>query len=153
MNTLKTLVLLTMLCTLAPICLTAQGSSEKAVRAVLDAQVQAWNAGKIEDFMQGYWQSDSLRFASGGNVQRGWQMTLERYKKGYPDKTAMGKLTFSNLETSVLSTDAVLVFGKWELQREQDKTDKDRPHGLFTLTFRKMAQGWKIIHDHTSSGN
>lgn len=103
--------------------------------------------------MQGYWQSDSLRFASGGNINRGWKTTLERYQKSYPDKAAMGKLTFSNLETTVLSADAALVFGKWELTREQDKTDKDRPHGLFTLTFRKTPQGWKIVHDHTSSGN
>lgn len=140
-------------CTILPKHLTAQDTSEKAVRVVLDKQVQAWNAGNIEEFMQGYWQSDSLRFASGGNVKRGWKTTLERYHKSYPDKAAMGKLIFSNLETTVLSGDAVLVFGKWELTREQDKTDKDRPHGLFTLTFRKMPQGWKIVHDHTSSGN
>jgi ketosteroid isomerase-like protein len=65
----------------------------------------------------------------------------------------MGKLTFANLEISLLSSDAALVFGKWELTREQDKSPQDRPQGLFTLTFRKMPQGWKIIHDHTSSGN
>lgn len=133
--------------------LSAQESAEKAIRALLDAQVQAWNTGNIEEFMQGYWQSDSLRFASGGSVRRGWKATLERYKKSYPGKAAMGKLTFSNLETSILSGDAALVFGAWELTREQDKTEKDRPHGLFTLTFRKTPQGWKIIHDHTSSGN
>jgi hypothetical protein len=157
------------------------------VRAVLEAQVRAWNAGNIEDFMAGYWRSDSLRFASGANVKRGWQITLDRYKKNYPNRAAMGTLTFSNLEITPLAADAVLVFGAWELQREQDerggkdrqggqgratpkpasqKTSKatttvtttkatpsnTRPHGLFTLTFRKTADGWKIVHDHTSSG-
>ncbi len=145
------------LCALALVflqsALFAQESPDKAIRAVLDAQVQAWNAGNIEEFMQGYWNTDSLRFASGGNIRRGWKTTLERYKKSYPDKAAMGKLTFANLEISLLSSDAALVFGKWELTREQDKTPQDRPQGLFTLTFRKMPQGWKIIHDHTSSGN
>ncbi|MBD1208772.1 MAG: nuclear transport factor 2 family protein [Ignavibacteria bacterium] len=153
MKTAQILLLLAVAYTIVPISLSAQGSPEKAVRALLDAQVQSWNAGNIEEFMQGYWQSDSLRFASGGSVKYGWKTTLERYRKGYPDKAAMGKLTFSNLETTVLSADAVVVFGKWELMREQDKTEKDRPHGLFTLTFRKTPQGWKIIHDHTSSGN
>ena len=133
--------------------LVAQESSEKAIRAVLDAQVQAWNDGNIEEFMQGYWNTDSLRFASGGSIRRGWKATLERYKKSYPDKATMGKLVFDNLEISILSSDAALVFGKWELTRQQDKTSQDRPKGLFTLTFRKMPQGWKIIHDHTSSGN
>ncbi len=126
----------------------AQEPVEKVLRAVLDEQVQAWNAGKIEEFMQGYWASDSLRFASGGTVKRGWQVTLERYQKSYPNRAAMGVLSFTELEYTVLSADAALVFGKWRLQRE-----KDTPNGLFTLTFRKTAQGWKIIHDHTSSGN
>lgn len=123
-------------------------TSEKAIRNVLDTQVQAWNTGNIEEFMQGYWQSDSLRFASGGNVKRGWKTTLERYQKSYPNKAAMGKLTFSNLEMTMLAPDAALVFGRWQLQRE-----KDTPGGLFTLTFRKIGNDWKIIHDHTSSGN
>lgn len=153
MKTAQTLFLSAIVLMFAALHLSAQESPEKAVRAVLDAQVQAWNIGNIDEFMQGYWQSDSLRFASGGSVKRGWKTTLDRYKASYPNKGAMGKLTFSNLETSVLSGDAALVFGKWELTREQDKTEKDRPHGLFTLTFRKTPQGWKIIHDHTSSGN
>lgn len=126
----------------------AQETEEKALRLVLDEQVQAWNAGKIEDFMRGYWASDSLRFASGGTVKRGWKVTLERYQKSYPNKAAMGILSFTELEYTILSADAALVFGKWRLERE-----KDTPNGLFTLTFRKTAQGWKIIHDHTSLGN
>lgn len=153
MKTRYILLILAIAHTIAPVRTSAQLSPEKAIRSVLDAQVQAWNTGNIEEFMQGYWQSDSLRFASGESVKYGWRTTLERYRKGYPDRVSMGKLTFSNLETTILSADAALVFGKWELMREQDKTEKDRPHGLFTLTFRKMPQGWKIIHDHTSSGN
>jgi uncharacterized protein (TIGR02246 family) len=137
-------------CTAAPVRISAQELPENAVRAVLKAQVAAWNAGNIEEFMNGYWQSDSLRFASSGSVKCGWKTTLERYKTTYPNKAAMGILTFTNLECTVLSADAAIVFGTWELQRTIDgKTD--RPHGLFTLTFRKLSQGWCIIHDHTSS--
>lgn len=126
--------------------LVAQESPEKAIRAVLDEQVQAWNAGNINAFMKGYWNSDSLRFASGSTIKRGWKVTLERYQKSYPDKAAMGVLTFSDLEISLFGNNGAIVFGKWKLQRE-----KDTPNGLFTLTFRKMSDGWKIIHDHTSS--
>lgn len=35
---------------------------ESEIRAVLDAQVAAWNAGKIEEFMKGYWRSPELTF-------------------------------------------------------------------------------------------
>ena len=149
MNTAQKLTLFAMSITFfAATGLFAQDAPEKSIRSVLDAQVQAWNAGNIDEFMQGFWQSDSLRFASGGSVKRGWKTTLDRYKKSYPNKAAMGTLAFTNLEMTLLSGDAALVFGKWELTRE-----KDKPGGLFTLTFRKTPQGWKIIHDHTSSGN
>jgi ketosteroid isomerase-like protein len=149
MNTAQKLIsLIIFFAVAATTHLSAQDSPEKGIRAVLDAQVQAWNAGNIDEFMRGYWESDSLRFASGGSIKRGWKTTFDRYKKSYPDKAAMGKLAFTDLEMTLLSSDAALVFGKWELTRA-----KDKPGGLFTLTFRKTAQGWKIIHDHTSSGN
>ncbi|MGI8468485.1 MAG: YybH family protein [Pyrinomonadaceae bacterium] len=115
------------------------------IRAVMDAQVVAWNAGSIDGFMKGYWNSPDLKFVSGANVTRGWQPTLDRYKKSYDSKAKMGTLTFSDLEITILSKDAAVVLGSWSLQRE-----KDNPHGKFTLTFRKFRDGWKIIIDHTS---
>ena len=116
------------------------------IRATLDAQVAAWNRGDLEGFMQGYWHDDALRFASGGRVTHGWQTTLEHYRKGYPDRSAMGTLSFSELEIEPLADDTALVFGHWSLQRA-----KDQPHGLFTLLLRKTADGWKITRDHTSA--
>ena len=119
---------------------------ESEIRTVIDQQKDGWNEGSIEGYMAGYFQSDSLRFASGGNVTYGWESTLKRYQKGYPDRSAMGFLTFSNIDVRVISSDAALVFGKWELERE-----KDHPWGLFTLIFRNTEDGWRIVHDHTSS--
>lgn len=119
---------------------------QAAVRAVLDEQVKDWNAGNIERFMRGYHQSATTRFASGGNVTLGWQSVLDRYKRTYSDKAAMGTLTFSDLDITAASDDTALAFGHWHLKRE-----KDEPSGLFTLLFRKTEDGWKIIHDHTSA--
>lgn len=119
---------------------------KEAILNILIDQVQAWNDFNIERFMEGYLKSDSLRFASGGTVQYGWQTTLEGYKKRYPEPAAMGKLTFSQLSMTVLSDDAAVVFGRYTLERESDQ-----PTGLFTLLFRKTEKGWKIVHDHTSS--
>jgi ketosteroid isomerase-like protein len=144
-----------MVCVLLVITLGAAaafGQSQKTkdkvsseIRAVLDKQVTAWNAGDIDDFMAGYWRSDDLVFISGDSITRGWQTTLDRYKKGYNSRAKMGVLTFSNLEFNVLSKDAVVVLGNWALKRE-----KDEPHGKFTLTFRKFKEGWRIVMDHTS---
>lgn len=121
-------------------------NAESEIRAVLDAQVEAWNRGDLNAFMRGYWKSDKTEFVGSSGVQRGWQAVLDRYRKGYPDKRAMGTLTFSNLEISRLGPEAALVLGEWRLQREAD-----HPGGVFTLVFRKFPEGWRIIHDHTSS--
>jgi len=119
---------------------------QSAVRAVLDQQVKDWNAGDIEKFMRGYDRSEKTRFASGGNITLGWQGVMDRYRRTYSDKAAMGTLTFSDLDITVASEDAALAFGRWHLKR-----DKDEPSGLFTLLFRKTPDGWKIVHDHTSA--
>jgi len=116
------------------------------IKKVLNEQAIAWNKRDIEGYMAGYRQSDSLRFASGGNVSYGWQTTLDRYQKGYPDKAAMGKLIFSDIDIDLISPESAVVFGKWELERETD-----HPWGLFTLIFKKTDEGWRIVHDHTSS--
>jgi len=118
----------------------------REVRGVLDATETAWNNGDIEGYMQGYYKSDSLRFAGNGDVSYGWESVLERYRKAYPDKTAMGRLTFSDVSIDVLCSDAVLVFGRWKLEREEG----DRS-GLYTLIMIKTAEGWRIVHDHSSS--
>ena len=126
----------------------AQSKEEKIktdVRAVMDKQVAAWNEGDIEGFMKGYWNSPEMTFVSGDNVTKGWQPTLERYKKSYDSRAKMGVLSFTELEITVTGKNSAVVLGRFTLVRE-----KDRPTGMFTLNFRKFRDGWKIIIDHTS---
>ena len=116
------------------------------VRALLDAQVEAWNRGDIEGFMQGYARSPDITFISDNNFTRGWQPVHDRYQKNYNSREKMGTLTFSDLETKLLSNDAAVSIGRWHLQLANSQ-----PHGRFTLIFRRTRQGWRIVHDHTSS--
>jgi ketosteroid isomerase-like protein len=145
MKILCLLAFLSMFATVAA----AQSEAQKAriandIRAVMNEQAVAWNNGDIPGFMRGYWNSDKLVFV-GSTVTRGWQPTLDRYKKSYDSREKMGTLTFSDLEIDVLSKDAAVVLGSWSLARAGDN-----PHGKFTLVFRKFKDGWKIVHDHTS---
>ena len=123
----------------------AQSKAEIEIRKVLDEQTAAWNRGDIDGFMAGYWKSEKMVFISGNNVARGWQAALDRYKKNYDSKAKMGVLSFSDLEMTVLSKDAAVVVGRFTLVRE-----KDKPSGMFSLTFRRFKEGWRIIIDHTS---
>ena len=125
-----------------------RAADEAAIRAVLHQQVEAWNRGAIDAFMDGYARTDSLRFASGGTVHTGWQATLDRYHRTYPDRAAMGTLTFDLHAVRVLSAQWAVVFGGYQLERAED-----RPSGLFTLLFEKRPEGWRIVHDHTSAGS
>jgi ketosteroid isomerase-like protein len=123
-----------------------QPTAAVQIRAVLRAQQDAWNRGDIDGFMNGYARAKSTIFVSEDSVRRGWKMVRDRYKKKYADRAKMGVLTFSDLEVTPLSSDAAVVLGRWHLKRAQDQ-----PHGRFTLIFRKTTDGWRIVHDHTSS--
>jgi ketosteroid isomerase-like protein len=115
------------------------------IRAVMSAQAAAWNRGDIDGFMNGYARSDATEFISGDKLTRGWQTVRDRYKRKYDSREKMGTLAFSELKVTRLSGDAALVIGRWRLVRKSDK-----PHGRFTLLFRRTSDGWRIAHDHTS---
>jgi len=115
------------------------------IRAVMDQQRAAWNHGDLEAFLEGYAKSPDLLFASRGTFARGWEPLLERYRAAYPDGE-MGQLRFDDIDVRLLSADAAWVTGKWALAK-----DDSSPHGAFTLIFRKTDDGWRIIHDHSSS--
>ena len=116
-----------------------------AILEVLNKQVKAWNQGDIDGFMRTYWNSPDLIFVSGTTVTKGWQPTLERYKRTYGSREKMGTLQFTNLQVSTLAKDSAMVLGNWALTRAND-----HPHGKFTLKFRKINNQWYIVRDQTT---
>ena len=143
-------------CVFATLCLVTSLSADSILRAddqeldqklksILAVQQTAWNEGKLDKFMDAYWKSDKLTFSSRGETRRGWQTTLEKYKKSYPDRATMGKLTFSNLEVESLSVDVAMMLGEWKIEGEKPAS------GNFSLVWRRIDGNWVIIHDHSSS--
>jgi ketosteroid isomerase-like protein len=125
----------------------AQGpDNETQIRALLKEQAEAWNRGDIDSFMTSYWKSNQTLFVGATGIARGWQAVLDRYHRVYPDRKAMGQLTFSNLEVHNYCSDAALVVGNYHLEREND-----HPEGVFTLDLRKFPEGWRIVADHTTA--
>jgi len=132
----------------ALVCAAAEQSSNSVsqIQSVLSAQQDAWNRGDIDAFMNGYARSVSTVFVSEDEVRRGWETVRDRYRVKYSDRAKMGTLNFSDIEVTMLSPDAAVVLGGWRL-----KLGNDEPHGRFTLIFKHLPEGWRIVHDHTSA--
>ena len=89
---------------------------------MLDSQAAAWNRGDLDGFMKGYWHSPELTFYSGGNIASGWEAALERYQRNYKGTgKEMGALEFQDLDIEILSRDAAMVTGKWQLTNPTEK--------------------------------
>lgn len=140
----KISIIIVILLTLPQISFQASKNTTE-ILSILEQQKKLWNEGNIEGFMEYYWNSESFTFQSGNNRLQGWKKLLSRYKRNYPTGN-MGTLDFTDLMIKVLSDDFAFAIGRWKL------TQKDSsPEGLFSLIFQRMSDGWKIIHDHTSS--
>mgnify|MGYP003643882642 FL=1 len=119
-----------------------QVKEEEAIRAVLKMQQDAWNQNDLEDFMQGYWKSDSLKFYGSKGITSGWEKTLENYKKGYPSKEYTGTLSFTIETITKIEENSYYVMGQFHLVR-----DTGNANGVFLIIFRKIEGEWKIIAD------
>ena len=122
-------------------------SDRDAVKAVLDSQVAAWNKGDLYGYMNGYANVDWLVFTSGSKIRRGWRETYETYKKKYAqDPSAMGHLEFVILSIDPVGADGAVVLGNWILTNSPSDG-----RGVFSVILERRPDGWKVIHDHTSS--
>ncbi len=129
-------------------CASLPASNGSDMLAVCRTQEAAWNRGDLESFMsEGYWRSPQLTFFSGGSDTRGYDATLARYRERYQQGgREMGVLSFTSLEPVVLAADAGLVRGRWKVTFKDGHVSE----GLFTLAMKRHAEGWRIVHDHTS---
>lgn len=123
----------------------SQDADETAIRQLLAAQTEAWNRGSIDDFMKGYWESDSLMFIGKSGVTYGYQNTLNNYKKSYRNADEMGTLTFDLIKVQRLSPEYFFVVGRWHLKRNAGDVG-----GHYNLLFRKINGKWVIVADHSS---
>tara|TARA_A100000171_G_C2139317_1_gene153371 strand:+ start:4803 stop:5234 length:432 start_codon:yes stop_codon:yes gene_type:complete len=126
----------------------AQSSIENdktAILKVMKDQEIAWSQNDLEGFMQGYWKSDSLKFYGSGGLTKGWQQTLDNYKKGYPTKDHSGTLTFEIDDISPIENNSYWVMGRYYLKRKVGDA-----HGNFLIIFKKIDGAWKIVADMSS---
>ena len=127
-----------------PVLLSGQ-NAEQEIRTILSEQADAWNAGDIEQFMKTYWPSDRLQFLSATGLTSGWNGTLDRYRKRYPDRKAMVQLQFTLKDITKRSKKVYTVIGRYDLERQ----GMDDLSGYFMLVFQKIKGDWFIVADST----
>ena len=120
-------------------------TDKAAILGVMKAQEKAWSQNDLEGFMQGYWKSDSLKFYGSNGLTKGWQQTLDRYKKGYPSKDHSGTLTFEIDDISPIENNSYWVMGRYYLKRKVGDAN-----GNFLIIFKKINGTWKIVADMSS---
>ncbi len=125
-------------------CQAQQTESEekKAIIAIMKAQEKAWSNHDLEGFMKGYWKSDELKFYGSNGLTKGWQQTLDNYKKGYPSKAHTGTLKFKVNDISKAGEGVYWIMGEYHLTRKVGNAD-----GVFMIIFKKIDGEWKIVAD------
>jgi hypothetical protein len=121
---------------------TSEEDDKKAILAVLKAQRLAWSDDNMEEFMEGYWKSDSLKFYGKNGVVQGWGTVFEKYNREFPDKNHTGTLSFKINDISKISEGAYFVLGEYHIKRNVGNAD-----GFFMVIFKKINDVWKIIAD------
>ena len=74
---------------------------ENDIKSVLQTQIKLWNKGDIEGSMEYYEKSPNLKFIGKSGVVSGWEATLQRYLKSYPNRETMGTLDFDIQEVDI----------------------------------------------------
>ena len=138
----KTLIILIFFSLFSSYSQTNQEDDKEAILKVMKLQEEAWSNHDIEGFMQGYWQSDSLKFFGSSGLTKGWQQTLDNYKKGYPTNEYSGKLTFTIHDVSKIEDGSYWVMGEYYLVRPVGNAN-----GVFLIIFKKINGEWKIVAD------
>jgi ketosteroid isomerase-like protein len=120
----------------------APGDPAPAIAQVMKDQERAWDAGDVRGFMAGY--ADSVCFIGRRGTTCGREAVTANYLKSYPDKAAMGDLTFDGLEVLPAGADHAWCTGRWQLVRTADTLG-----GGFSLLWARTPDGWRILRDHT----
>ena len=97
--------------------------------------------------MDGYARTPDLVFTSDNRIRRGWNETMAAYQKRYGgNRAGMGRLAFDVVEVQPVGADGAVMLGRWRLTETPQAGS-----GVFSVVAERRPEGWRIVHDHTSS--
>ena len=109
------------------------------IRALLDAQVAAWNHCDVARAMDFYWRSPDLEVVDGSSVIRGWDRAAAEHGRNC---RTVDRLRVTDLRLTGAGDTATLS-GRWEATK--GSIQRLTP---FTMTLRRFPNGdWKIVRE------
>jgi peptidoglycan/xylan/chitin deacetylase (PgdA/CDA1 family)/ketosteroid isomerase-like protein len=132
--------------------------AQAAVEALLKMQADTWNRGDLDTFTSVY--AEDASFLSPTGLTQGRQQVLERYRRRYPDRKAMGTLSLEIVEVRPAQGIEVTALGdarpsrvhglsvaaRWRLAYP-DQPGKKTAEGLTLLVLRRHGDSWEIVQD------
>lgn len=114
---------------------------------MLEASAQGWNRGDLDAFLVPY--ADDATFAASDELLRGKPAIRAAYQASYFDADGVrGTQRYEGIEVRMLGPRGALAVGRYVVT-ELGAGQADES-GLFTLALERRAEGWRIIHEHSS---
>jgi beta-aspartyl-peptidase (threonine type) len=117
------------------------------IQAQLDRSAADWNKGDLDGFMSDYAAESTTTYVDGRRARAGFDFIRGVYAPRFSSGARRDSLHFEELEVRPLSATLALVTARFILQRQNEITAS----GPFTLVMERRPEGWKILHDHSSS--
>jgi ketosteroid isomerase-like protein len=119
----------------------------RVITAQLERSASDWNRGDLAAFLSDYAQESTTTFIDGRRARGGIDFIRGVYEPRFSGKVRRDSLHFEEIEARPLSPTLGLVTARFVLQRGSEITAS----GPFTLVMELRPDGWKILHDHSSS--
>ena len=113
----------------------------------LNRSAADWNRGDLEGFLSDYAAESTTTYVDGRRARHGIDFIRQNYSHWFAPNARRDSLRFEAVEVRPLSPTLTLVTARFVLERGGAITRS----GPFTLVMERRPQGWKIIHDHSSS--
>lgn len=123
-------------------------TASMAITRLLEDSAEAWNRGDLDGFLEPYLDSPEMTYVGGSGIVRGKEELREVYRRAYwTDEGPAQSLRFTDLEVRMLGSEHALVLGGYRLY---EASGAEAGSGPFTLVLRRTAEGWRVVHDHSS---
>jgi uncharacterized protein (TIGR02246 family) len=119
----------------------------REMREMMAKSAAAWNRGDLDGFISDYYPDTSTTYIGRRGIIRGPDSIKAQYATRYfAPGQVRDSLSFENIEVDVLGPDVINTIAWYVLARG----DSIVARGPTSLVMRKTANGWKIVHDHSS---